>query len=381
MKVVLVTNIYAPYREPVWRSLAVMVDELHVIILRKTESNRLWDMETVNDVPYKLHILNSKGLYLGGNYYMGLYWGGGIRKIIEGIKPTHLIVAGYTAGPFIEAIMWAKRRNIPFVQWYESHAGSSHFKGGPMAYLRRLLLGLANAWCVPGTMSKSYLEEMGLPPDKITICPNTVDVHKISSLLSRFLPDGEVQHLGPARILYVGQFVNLKRVDLLLDAYSKLPPARVVLRLVGYGPLEKKLRECSSGFKGIEFMPATRTLEETIQHYLWADIVVMPSNREVWGLVMNEALAAGCYVISSSLAGVTPDLVENSPLDVGKIINPHAGTGALVDLLSATIVDIESIRKRRQSIAEWGQTFTPERTAKGLYEAIKGVKGLCLKHD
>ena len=373
VKLVLLTNIYAPYREPVWRALAAMVDELHVVLMRESESNRLWAIEG-EERPYELHILNSKGLYLDGNLYVGLYWGGGIRKLLNKIKPTQLILAGYTAGPFVEAMVWAKNKKIPFVQWYESHKYSSHFKKGVVAFLRKLLLRWADSWCVPGVMSKAYLEEMGISSAKITIGPNTVDVHKIRTLTANASLKNQPNCGEPARLFYIGQFVNLKRVDLLLDAYAKLPQGSAVLRLVGYGPLKAELHKRVIGLEGVEILPATKTLEETVQHYLWADIVVMPSDREVWGLVINEALAAGCYVISSSLAGVTPDLVENAPLDVGKPVNPLAGEAALVELLSNTIQDIDAIRVRRQSIAQWGQKFTPESTAKGLYEAVKLAK-------
>ncbi len=373
MKLVLVTNIYAPYREPVWNVLATMVDELHVVLMRESESNRLWGMGYERR-QYKIHILGSKGSFCGGWLDSELYLGGGIWQLLNKVKPTRLILAGYTAGPFIEAMIWAKMRKIPFGQWYESHTYSSHFKGGAISFLRRLLLGLADAWCVPGLMSKAYLEEMGIPSDKITIAPNTVDVHKIRSLLiSQYPPDNYEHRSGPARIFYIGQYLKRKRVDLLLDAYSELPPDGAVLRLVGYGPLEDELRKRAVELKGVEFLSATRTLEETMQHYSWADIVVMPSDREVWGLVVNEALAAGCYVLSSSLAGVTPDLVENAPLDVGKVINPLAGAAALTNVLSATIDDIAKIRKRRAAIVQWGQNFTPELTAKGLFEALESI--------
>ncbi len=43
----------------------------------------------------------------------------------------------------------------------------------------------------------------------------------------------------------------------------------------------------------------------------------MPSLVEVWGLVVNEALASGLPVLASRQAGCTPDLVENAPIGVG----------------------------------------------------------------
>lgn len=365
-KLVLVTNIYTPYRQPVWEKLANKVETLDVILMRETESCRRWDIK--NKQPsYGIHILDSKGGY-SGKFDSGFYIGGGIRSLLHQINPTHLIIAGYSAGPFIEAMFWAKRKKVPFVQWYESHYLSSHFKWGPVAWLRKLLIHWADAWAVPGEMSKSYLEMMGIPTNRITIAPNTVDVLKILSLLT---PDSlRNPPAGKARILFIGQYIHRKRIDLLIKAFKSFDPDLAVLHILGHGPLEDSLRKQAGNYPGIKFFPATHNLEETVHHYMWADIVVMPSDREVWGLVINEALAAGCYVISSSLAGVTPELVANAPIDVGKQINPLDGAVSLAKILLGTIEDIPSIRLKRQSIVKWGQTFTPEATATGLLRAM-----------
>ncbi len=369
MKVVLITNTYAPYREPVWRALASMVDELHVVLMRETQSNRIWEMQKIQ-APYTVHVLGATGCFFGGSKHLGLYIGGGVRKLLKKLNPTHLILAGYTAGPYVEAMFWAKNRKVPFVMWYESHQYSSYFKTGIVSFLRKYLLRRADAWCVSGQMSKDYLESMGIPANRITAGFNSVDTHKIAEMLAQSPHEIWTNRSGQARILFVGQFVRRKRVDLLLDAFSALPSGCAKLRLVGYGPLENELRRHAKGLNDVEFMPPTKTLESTVEHYLWADIVVMPSDREVWGLVINEALAAGCYVISSSLAGVTPDLVDNAPLDVGESIDPRMGAKALVTSLLKTINNIENIRRNRLAIAKWGQKFTPERTAKALHEAL-----------
>ena len=367
-RLVLVTNIYAPYREPVWEKLADRVTSLDVILIRETESCRLWQRDIKKKRPsYSLHVLGSKGGYFG-QLDSGFYIGGGIRNLLHKITPTNLIIAGYSAGPFIEAMFWAKQKKVPFVQWYESHYLSSHFKWGPVAWLRKLLLRWSDACVVPGVMSKAYLEVMGIPADKIVIAPNTVNVQKIFFLIKKYFQN--TPPTGKARILFIGQYIYRKRIDLLIEAYKTFDPDLAILRILGHGPLEDHLHKIAGKHPGIKFLPATHNLEETVHHYMWADIVVMPSDREVWGLVINEALAAGCYVISSSLAGVTPDLVENAPLDVGKTVNPFNGVLSLANILSETVDSIESIRLKRQSIAEWGQKFSPESTVDGLLSAI-----------
>jgi len=58
-----------------------------------------------------------------------------------------------------------------------------------------------------------------------------------------------------------------------------------------------------------------------VKYYALADILVLPSFEEVWGLVVNEALASGLYVLSSKFAGASYDLIKEGWN--GKVFDPH----------------------------------------------------------
>lgn len=368
MRVALISNIMAPYRVPVWNELARSVESLDIILFSENEANRIWEKSNDSN-EFKLHVLNCRGVY--ANWLdSGLYVGGGVKKILSSISPDVVISCGYTAGPFIEAILWANKRKIPLVQWYESHALSSRFNSWPMSWIRKFFLKRANAWAVAGKMTEDYLFSMGFPRQRIFRTPNTVNILEIEH--SQFLPCKDSFREGPVRFLYVGQFLHRKRVDLLFDAFSSLK-SEAALRLVGYGPLKDKLEERSKGFNNIEVTKPTKSLAETVAHYEWADVVVMPSDREVWGLVINEALAVGCYVLSSSVAGVTPDLVLEAKIDVGRSFDPRLGVGSLHENMSWVIDNISHIRARRKEISNWGRKFGPKLTANGLCNAIESA--------
>lgn len=360
-RVVLLTNTYTPYRAPVWRALADKVGKLDVILLREREANRNWDV--ISDDAYSIRTLDTKGFYIP-NIDSGLYWGGDIGKLLTSLDPTHLIVSGFSAPPFINAILWARIHNIPLVQWYYSHELSSRFKRGPIRWLRKWILQRADAWATTGVMARDYLIDMDIPPERIELISNPVDVSIYRTAINSLgMPK------GPARILYVGQFIERKGVYLLLEAFQQMS-CEASLRLVGYGPMEAELKQKSLSIPNVEFYPATSNPRETVKHYGWADIVVMPSYREVWGLVVNEALAAGCYVLSSCDAGVTPDLVDNSPVEVGKSIDPARGPFQLSHAMEEVVGSIEKIRERREEISAWGMQHTPRRTADGLWRAL-----------
>ena len=363
MKLCVVTNMEAPYRVSVWNSLAEICDELHVIVLCEKEENRSWDLSQL-ERKYTLHNLNSASLFIG-KLDTALYWGGGIRKVLSEVCPEAIIVTGYTAGPFIEAMLWAKKNSVQLVQWFESHKKSSRMRSALYNFIRKKMLRMANTYIVPGELSKEYLEDMGVDDRDIFIGANTVDVDKLSS--DRCLDfDYDVTNF-----LYVGQLIRRKNVGLLVDAFLELNFDNKKLYIVGGGEEEEELTYKYRGNRFIEFVGETTSIEETSKYYSMADVLVMPSANEVWGLVINEALAAGCYVLSSSEAGVTRDLVENSSFDVGKVVDIGNGSEGLKLRMEDAIANIKYIRNNRSAISEWGKSFAPSVTAEVILRAVK----------
>ena len=357
----LITNTYAPYRAPVWAGLGRGLKSLDVVLLSQMEGDRIWSVR--HEEGYTLHVLDGLRVFMP-RLDTTLYLGSGIIAKLRSIRPTCIIVGGVSQVPYIQSILWAKRNGIPVVQWYESHGLSSRMKRGPVAWLRGYLLRMASALAVPGMLCRDYMLGMGIPEARISLAPNVVDVNL-------FAPQGARPPLGGIlRILYLGRYIPLKQVPLLIEAVRHIGGANVTLRLVGYGPQEAALRALSSDLGCVEFLPPTHSPQESARHYAWADVVVLPSSREVWGLVVNEALASGCYVISSVRAGATPDLVLQAPLDVGRGFDPADGAMGLAGLLSDVATNISAIRERRSAIQNWGRQFGPDTCVRGLLAAV-----------
>ena len=360
MKVVLITNIATPYRIPLWNTIASKVEELHVVTLAKNEKNRKWVTEANNK--FTLHCINSRGIFIAA-LDGALYWGGNITRRLESIKPTHIIFDGYAQLPYVVAINWAWKNRIPSVQWYRSHPLSSRFRNGPVAYLKKQLLKTADAWAVPGQLTKSYLLELGIPANRISISSNSVDVEVYAKVSDTSLPGG-------LRVLYVGQLIKRKGVDLLIQAFLAMDDPDATLRIVGNGTEEDQLRALTRGNPSVDFVGHTTSPEMTAKHYAWADIMVMPSLKEVWGLVANEALASGCYLISSSTAGATPDLIDLAPFEVGASVDVQLGMEPLKLALQRAVMKTAWIRENRANIKKWGAKFSIEASADGLIEAL-----------
>ncbi len=115
---------------------------------------------------------------------------------------------------------------------------------------------------------------------------------------------------GQTVFLFCGQMIGRKGVDVLLAAFAKIG-ARARLLLVGreaelpalLAPLPAAVRE-RIDYEG--FQPP----EELARFFTRADVFILPSRYDGWGVVVNQALGAGLPVICSDMVGAGHDLVE-----------------------------------------------------------------------
>jgi len=181
---------------------------------------------------------------------------------------------------------------------------------------------------------------------------------------------------------YVGRMLEMKGVDLLIDAYSKLksdhPNLKVRLLLIGSGEAEQSLlrlardRNIASDVRHIPSVP-----HQEVPDYMHAlDILVLPSRRkamwaEQFGRVLVEAMAAGKIVIGSS-SGAIPEVIGD-----GGFVFPENNSDALSEILFNSMMlssdERSSLQKRAYARAEY---FSWRRFASDAFEAIT----YCYKH-
>lgn len=138
-------------------------------------------------------------------------------------------------------------------------------------------------------------------------------------------------------VVSVGQFIHRKGFDVLLKAWAKCP-AENDLYIIGAEPTEGYLtlkRELALknahfvGFKG---------KEELKEYYRAADLFVLPTREDIWGLVVNEAMANGLPVITTDRCVAGLELVKNG---VNGYIVPVDDIEALAQKMCAVLGDDE----------------------------------------
>ncbi|AOF85401.1 glycosyl transferases group 1 family protein [Hydrogenophaga sp. RAC07] len=147
-----------------------------------------------------------------------------------------------------------------------------------------------------------FFSACGYPADRIVPFIHVVD-------------STPVQHLPVQRehkeILYVGQLIARKRVDLLLQAFSQLDLPSARLRIIGQGEEAQNLQRLASQLgvaERVRFSPGLPNAE-TVAAMAAADVLVLPSRFDGWGAVVNEALMVGTPVICSDRCGAS-DVIE-----------------------------------------------------------------------
>ena len=190
--------------------------------------------------------------------------------------------------------------------------------------LRRLLARVDGVLAV-GTWNKEYWQSYGVLEEAIETALFAVDNAFFASKSNeqgektRILRAGWGVPEDGTVILYCAKLIPVKGPEVLFRAFAMLGQPKAHLVVVGTGALEASLkslqRELSvervhwEGFVNQSALPA---------YYGAADVLVVPSRHEPWGLVVNEAMACGTPCIVSDVVGAGPDLIQGK--DTGTIL-------------------------------------------------------------
>lgn len=223
----------------------------------------------------------------------------------------------------------ARGLGIPFVYRHEVNVP---FEDRPRD---RLMYGRIPARVVVNSRAvrRTLLEGVSwLAPERIVVLPNGVDVHAIDAApaLDLELPAGSVA-FG-----FVGRIEEQKGVRELAEAWPWVVSAvpRAHLFVTGFGPMEPQLRSWLDEVPNVHWLGFRRDIASIMKAL---DVVVVPSHREGFGLVVAEAMAAGAAVIATDTSSL-PELVTDGV--EGRLV-PVRSARALCDAMVDLACDAE----------------------------------------
>lgn len=238
-----------------------------------------------------------------------------------------IIISGDLGVRSFMALFVARLLRVPLVIWTEETIEHDALVGGRQRRLRSFLLPRADGFLAWGKAAVSYLVSKGVPENRITYSAQAVDNSEWAERAASADPVALRKAIGTkGRVcLAVGRLLPRKGFKEMLAAFGALPESikrNHSLVMVGEGPEMDSLQEQarSLGIRNF-FMLGPKSPDELAHYYRAADFMVLPSLTDVWGLVVNEAMACGIPVVSSVHAGVTEELIIDT--GIGEPFDPN----------------------------------------------------------
>jgi len=375
-RLVIITEIIAPYRIPVFNALALREEiDLHVIFLSENDpSLRQWQVYK-DEIKFQYDVLPSWRRRFG-KYNVLL--NGGVLSALSKINPDVVLCGGYNYLASWESAWWAKVHRVPLLLWSESTASDNRRGHRLVEFLKTRFLNLCRAFVVPGKSSLQYLKKLGIGDERIFTAPNAVDVHLFAGLTKtakqRELEIRARYSLPLRYFLYVGRLVRSKGIFELLEAYAKLSDeirAEVGLVFVGDGADRSELMEQASRIAPATIrFPGFVHREGLPEFYGLADALVFPTHSDTWGLVVNEAMSCGLPVIVTSVAGCAADLVQH---EWNGFVIPPGNPSRLVEAMKRLACDSKLRMEMGLRSVQRVEAFSPAAWAEGLVGAVESV--------
>lgn len=364
-RIVILTNIPAPYRVDLFHYLQKNTKEyeIHILYASQNEDNREW--ETEQSRMSNTHFLDSYTIKLSYRYDIKyIHISKGVAMMLEQIKPA--IVVGSEYNPTaLQALRYCLKKKIPYISWTDGTLHTERNINWLQKRIRRYVVHHAAACIASSSKSKEAQIAYGAKKESCFISFLTVDLEKYRI---QELPREE------GRILCVGRLVELKGVDLLLKALAEIEE-KYVLVLAGAGPEEENLRKLSHtlGIEDkVEFL-GNLSREELKKEYGRCVIFVLPTRQDCFALVMLEAMCAGLPIVGSKYAAGSYDLIKEG--ENGYIVDPY-DKEQLRNCLKELLLNPVKAEQMGQNSLKNLERFRFEQVSRGFWEAFLYVQGL-----
>jgi 1,2-diacylglycerol 3-alpha-glucosyltransferase len=236
-------------------------------------------------------------------------------RALNTIRPRALLIPGYADVCCLAAAVWARMRRARTVMMFETTELDWPRVRAKELVKKALVKLLFDYGFVGGQRTADYLEKLGMDSRRIVRNFNVVDNAFFALGADRVRHTSCAADWGlPAQyFLYVGRLAPEKNLEGLLRAFRRYVDdgGTWPLVLVGTGPQEEYLKRVvhTLALADLVRFAGFKNGRDLFPYYGFASCLVLPSIREPWGLVVNEAMACGLPVLASCVCGCTPELV------------------------------------------------------------------------
>jgi glycosyltransferase involved in cell wall biosynthesis len=372
VKTVLLTNFIPPYRLELFRSLQGLLNELRIFVSTRMEPGRPWpvDWKELN-VTVQRSISWQRTWRHPQGFAESLCWHvpWDTIQLLRQHRPDVVISGELGARSILSSLYCWMNPGTRHIIWATVSEHTEQRRGLLRSLVRHSLLPRADAVLVNGKSGERYVRGFDVRKERIFVAPYTTDMSRLLSLpLSR-------DEQSRRRLLFVGQLVERKGLSPFLAALVRWgqahPQQYAQLCMVGDGPLRTSLQSLSLPDNVSVSWTGAVSYEDIATYYRQGGIFVFPTLADEWGLVTNEAMAAGLPVLGSVYSQAVEELIEDSrtgwrfipddPDDVDRALQRALSTA------SSALEEMGALARCRV------RELTPELVAQKIQTAVRFV--------
>ena len=272
-----------------------------------------WDIPLLDG--YEYSFVENISEKPGSHHYKGINNPTLIKEIQEW-NADSLLVYGWNFKSNLKAIRFFKKK-IPVL--FRGDSTLLDEEPGLKKIIRRTVLkyiySFVDIAMYAGVANKAYFIAHGFREKQLVFMPHAIDNKRFAANEENLLAGKTLKqklHIPDNALvfLFAGKLDENKNAVLLIDAFNDCNDEESYLLIVGNGSKEENLKNRHKGNKNIGFLDF-QNQQQMPALYAAADVFVLPSNSETWGLAVNEAMAAGKAIILSDACGASYDLVKN----------------------------------------------------------------------
>lgn len=367
-RVIYWNNIPAPYMIERFNALVARGNiELEVWFGARTKRGRSWIVdEAAWEFPHRY--LPRVGI---GRYRLSL------PTLVLAARSPDLLVSLYATPSFLVGLRLAWWRGWRTALWVEMTFDSWVRRRRWKEAMKRAVFRRVDGIITAGQDGRALAMQYGVPSERVHIARHVIDVDYFASeaAAARFTRDRTRSDLGVSGVVfvYVGRLWRGKGIDVLLAACAAVDrelPGGTSLLLVGDGPEEDRLARMAAS-EGIRVkLVGFHQKADLPRLYAAGDVFVFPTLGDPYGLVVDEAMAAGLPVISTTAAGEIRERVVDGMN--GYLVSPN-DTQGLAAAMQRLAVDPALRHKMGARSAELIAPYTHLRWAEAFEAAVEGI--------
>jgi len=335
-----------------------------------------WDTPLFEGYPW-VHVPN-RAPRPGLGRFFGLF-NPGLWGLVRDGRFDAIFVSGYFYASAWLAIVAAKWHGVGLIFSTDAYSLRSlkirsAWRMWPKKILVRGIFGLGKAVLGSSSGSVEYLKSLGIPESRIVLAPYTVD-NAWWTARAAAVDRNEVRArwgIPPASrvVLFCAKLQPWKRPLDVLEAFAKANVSDAYLVYAGDGPLRRVVEARALELGVVERLRMLGFVNQTQLPVVYgsSDLLVLPSEYDAFGLVVNEAMLCGCPVAVTEYVGAKFDLVRDGE---NGFVFPCGDVGALASIFHSYFLDQDSRARMGGAARRRMETWSPREFVESIVKAVE----------